>query len=60
MDFTLPRVVYEWMSFVTPTVGTARYYAATDGGCRGAMDIWGTHKKGYKYLQVIELRGRDK
>ena len=31
MDFTLPRVVYEWMSFVTPTVSTARYYAATDG-----------------------------
>ena len=28
--------------------------------CRGGMDIWGIHEKGYKYLQIIELRGRDK
>ena len=53
-----------WRSALHPRENaTARLFPGGGGQrytCRGAMDIWGSHEKGYKYLQIIELGGRDK
>ena len=55
MEFTLPRVVYEWISFVTPTAGTARYYAATDGQkhcCVQGLPMLSEYDHAYQYAPV--------